>query len=166
MPNRYDRFFPQLLINEGGFSDNKNDPGGKTIYGITNRYFPIDYEAVAKDYFAGNFAQAKDTAYIFYKRNFYNPLYDSIQDEQLAFRLFDFGVNVNKDKAIEILQQSLGITNDGIFGVETLNSCNSKPNAYADYKSKLIAYYNDIVERNPNSAEFLGGWLRRLETTA
>jgi lysozyme family protein len=67
-------------------------------------------------------------------------------------------------KAIKILQDSLGITNDGIFGQNTLDVVNCR-DCYQSYLNEAEKYYRRIVYQNPEKTKFLKGWLARLRRT-
>ena len=160
MTDRFLKFFAKLIGNEGSYSDNKNDKGGKTIYGISHKSFPSQFDicyALWKD------SPTKALAYAqgFYFATFYKPIYENIHDEKLAFKLFDLGVNMYIVTAIRILQDSLGIPSDGIFGKCTLAAINSK-DCYQDYLHEAEKHYRQIVADDPTQAEFLKGWLARL----
>lgn len=153
---RFNKFFDELLFNEGGFSDDPDDSGGKTIYGISSRFFPETYKQIMDLFLQGKRDVAFQMAKKFYRKEFYNPLYNELKDYQLAFRIFDVGVNIGKKKAIKILQKCLGITADGIFGKMTLAKAN-EVNIYDTFVEKLEEYYKSL-----HQPKFEKGWLKRL----
>jgi len=163
MNERFKRFFTKLLLNEGGYSNDPLDSGGKTIYGITKRDYPDHFHLVYRLYKDGKTALAEQAASNFYFVEFYNPLYENIKDEQLAFRIFDFSVNAGKKRAVKILQRTInksGIYNldiDGIFGEKTLEAVNNL-DLNTMYVAELKGYYISL-----NQPRFIKGWLNRLK---
>ena len=168
--NRSDDFenaFSQLMENEGGFSNDKHDLGEKTIFGITIRDYPQVFCTIYQLYKEGNKALALKAAENFYRKEFWNPLYEEIPDSSLAFKIFDLSVNRGKRTAIKILQKVLyyefgkTIAIDGIFGQITLGAIKGLP-------SEIL--YNAYIKRNEESYKklstawrFLKGWLNRLK---
>lgn len=103
---------------EGEFSDNKNDSGGATKYGIT--------EAVAREFgYVGAMADMPmDTARAIYRANYWTKLnLDLIDDSSpdIAEELFDTGVNMGVEIAGQFLQTAL-------------NAFNKEGTLYADIK--------------------------------
>ena len=161
MTERFNKFFDNLMINEGVYSDDPKDSGGKTIYGIASKYHPESYQFISNLFFEGKKELAKQAAKNFYYSKYYNPLYEEIKDEKLAFRLFDFGVNAGIRRAVKLLQEVIKkdgqeIIIDGIFGRVTLSLTNTF-DFYCEYKKALKKYYESL-----NKPRFLTGWLNRL----
>lgn len=140
--------------NEGGFSDNPHDKGGKTIYGISSVYFPNDYERIITSPKSDHTKLCKE----FYLREFWNPLYEQLIDKKLAIRLFDLGVNVGKLKSVILLQRGICVKADGIFGGVTLRTTNEDEWAY----EKLIAEAEKHYKTRQDFNVFGKGWLNRL----
>ena len=100
----FDDAFERLLGNEGGYTNNPNDPGGETNWGICKRSYPdVDIKNLTKD-------QAK----IIYLRDFWNPLKDA--DPAIKFQAFDFAVNSGMQTAIRNLQAAIEVADDGHWG--------------------------------------------------
>lgn len=165
--NDFDNAFNKLMENEGGFSNDKHDLGRATIYGITSRDYPNDFNDIYYLFTHGQKNLALMRASSFYKRNFWNPLYEEIPDSSLAFKLFDLSVNRGKKTAVKLLQQTLffdfgqNLTVDGIFGLGTLGAIKMVVN------QDLL--YQKFIERNEASYRklttfwrFGKGWLNRL----
>ena len=143
-----------MLQNEGGYSDDPNDKGGKTKWGISQNAHPnVDVENLTA-------SQAE----MIYLKEYWNPLYTKI-DERLSTRLFDVSVNVGVKKAIQMLQYSLGfyfnedIRTDGVFGTKTLNAilANDQKSIYSMFVYVVSNYYADLENKL-----YLKGWLNRL----
>lgn len=161
MSERFQKFFEQLLKNEGIYSNDPLDKGGKTIYGISSRSFPQTFNLVYNLYQDGKKELAKAATMNFYRDRFYNTLYDDIKDVNMAFRLFDFGVNAGVKEAVLLLQEAIKLQGgeidvDGIFGPQTLRVINSS-NYYCAYVNRIEKFYTSL-----NQPRFIRGWLLRL----
>jgi len=170
MENRKDDFdnaFNQLILNEGGYSNDPVDPGGKTIYGVTSRDYPKEFDDIYYLFTHGQKQLALMRTKSFYKRTFWNPLYEDIPDSSLAFKIFDLSVNRGVKTAVKLLQQTLffdfgqNLTIDGVFGRGTLEALKSIVNTEL--------FYQKYIERNESSYKKLStfwkfgkGWLNRL----
>ena len=162
----FDNAFDKLILNEGGYSNDPIDKGGKTIYGITQRDFPVDFDRVYFLYKNGQKKLALLTAKNFYRRVFWNELYKEIPDSSLAFKLFDIGVNRSVRTAVKILQRTLyydfgkTLKVDGSFGHITLGAIKSVSSEV------LYKKYIDRLEKSYRSLKdfwyFGKGWLNRL----
>lgn len=104
----FDDCFNQLMVNEGIYSDDEHDSGGKTKYGIT--------EQVARDFgYKGEMRDlplsvAKDIA----KSWYWNKFHCEEMDGRIAFHIFDTAYNGGYP--IKWLQRALGVNDDGKFG--------------------------------------------------
>lgn len=158
-----------VLSHEGGYSNNPNDLGGETNYGISKRFLNannIDIKNI-KDI---TVSQAK----LIYYTYFWLPIKaEEINDNKIALMLFDTAVLCGKSKAIEFLQQAITlfvpITVDGIIGHETLGAINkiTESDFYREYLIDIFAtirkkFHIDIARSNSSQATFIKGWLNRV----
>jgi len=163
---KFDKAFKHLMDNEGGFSDDPIDVGGKTIYGIASRYHKEWFDMVYSLYKAGEIDAAKGYTRQFYKSEFWNDRYAFIKDSSLAFRLFDFGVNAGVKKSVKIFQRSSNFFQteklkvDGVFGQQTLSVCNfyTQERLYLLYTINIYLFYL----KRPTKWKHLRGWTLRL----
>jgi len=144
------------LRNEGGFSNNSNDPGGATNMGITQADMP------GQDISALTVAQA--VAY--YQEHFWKPFYSQILNQPVASKLFDLGVLFGVGTAVKILQSVLGVMDDGIFGAGTLQATNAaEPTGLLLlYKAAMVRRAQAVAVANPAESIFLTGWERRINS--
>ena len=173
----FNRYFDQLLEDEGGYVPTKRakkikDPGGATNYGISLRFLKSCSIDVAdlnndgvideKDIMILTPVQAK-TLYFKY---FWNPLYPEIRNIQLENRLFNLGVNIGRATAVKILQHSINkviqtklLKPDGRFGRKTLAAVKNvnQEKLYQQFIIDAEDYYRSL-----NKPQFINGWLRRL----
>ena len=118
MKGNFDECLALVLKDEGGWVNNKKDPGGETNLGVTKKTWekwtgetipPGGMKAVTP----------KDVIPL------YRAMYwDAVRGDELPngvdYALFDFAVNSGPARAIKTLQQILGTTPDGIFGPKTM----------------------------------------------
>jgi hypothetical protein len=104
---------------------------------------------------------------VFYKAEFYNTLYDNINDQLLGEKLFDMGVLMGVGTAVRLLQislaQGLNVVSDGKFGPITLAQMNAH-GSLPGYRVVLLNHCMDVINRNPAEAEDLGGWTVRINS--
>ena len=167
---RIDILIDEIIKNEGGFVDDKDDKGGATNFGITNKTLS-DYN--------NKVASVDDVkkmpvqlARLIYKRNYYEKPNISMLDTPVDLAIFDLCVNAGPYRAGVILQEACNICGsslfvDGKIGAKTaleanMHLINKKPilNAIADLR---VAFYRDIVKHNASQAKFLKGWIIRAE---
>lgn len=166
----FDNAFELLIKNEGVYSNLAKDPGKRTIFGISEKHHPNDFQKVYQMYIEGNYRIALLLAKIFYKKNFWDDRYKQIKDSSLAFKLFDTSVNLGKKTAIRLLQRVLRYTYNleqddrGVFDQQTLDNINlvisrfGADNLYENFIEVTKNYYKSLK----NFIHFGKGWLSRL----
>ena len=162
---RFERIFDYLLRVEGGYSDDKNDKGGKTKFGII--------EEEARDFgYKGNMQDlTKDFAKNIYLKKYYlgNKL-DKVINDKVALSICDWAVNSDRNgtKNAQIAINQLTNANldvDGIIGSKTLEALNSAdPEKFLEvYHNLQRIYYKGKVEADRTQEGFLTGWLNRVQ---
>ena len=156
---KFEKAFEYIIQNEGGYVFEKNDSGGETKFGITNRSYP---SLNIRDL---TFEDAKK---IYYRDFWQKGKFEEIDDEKVATQVFDLSVNLGIRSAVTVLQRALRsvgetVQEDGLMGPETLlATLNSDPRCLlAAIKSEAAGYYRQIVAKNPSQQKFLKGWLNR-----
>ena len=150
-----------VFKNEGEYSNNSNDSGGETKYGISKSAYPnLDIKDLTKD-------KARE---IYFQDYFKKSSAHLIVDEDLAIKFFDLVVNLGQVQATKNLQRALkifspNIKDDGILGSLTLNAINSlnKLQSFGllcSLKTETAYFYKSIA--TGKNAIFLKGWLNRL----
>lgn len=117
-----------VFMFEGGFVDHPNDPGGATMYGITEKVARVNgYTGEMKDL-------PKELADEIYTREYvYGPGYDKVivRIPAVGHKLVDSGVNLGTTKQTKSLQKALNALNagktpdikeDGVMGASTLTA--------------------------------------------
>ena len=162
---RFERIFDYLLRVEGGYSDDENDKGGKTKYGITEeearKYgYKGDMQDLTKD-FAKN---------IYLKKYYLGNKLDKVVNDKVALSICDWAVNSGRNgtKNAQIAINQLTNANldvDGIIGNKTLEALNSvDPEKFLEvYHNLQRIYYKGKVEADRTQEGFLTGWLNRVQ---
>lgn len=162
-----DEFIPFLIDRiEGVESNDPDDPGGHTVWGISKRWHPEMYQ---------NGPPTREQAEQFYRDHYKKLLIyvERIQNKELAYSIFDHAVNEGTWDSVRILQScanevSYKLTDalkvDGVLGPRTLYVCN----VFDHYEERngfnplLIAFQAMracvYMTRNPKYAR---GWLKR-----
>lgn len=165
---RIDEFIKKLLPFEGGYCNRQNDRGGATNFGIT--------ESVARAHgYTGDMrAIPVEIVTQIYYTDYYKRIgLSNISSDELAFELFEMGVNQGVSSAIKAFQTASNIisnTNlviDGVLGDKTINAMISINTKNIKKYIKIINIiqgqrYIDICLKNPSQRVFLSGWLRRV----
>lgn len=150
--------FQFTLGNEGNYSNDPNDSGGETKYGISKRQYPH--------------INIKDLTIEEAKRIYFHDYWDvgfDMINGKIAKRLFDLGVNLGLKTSIKLIQKTLNkyynseLKEDGSLGGKTIEAIKSKNNEslYSLFIFETSLYYQEISERKNNKVYF-AGWLNRL----
>jgi len=162
---RFEKIFDYLLRVEGGYSNDENDKGGKTKFGI------IEEEARKYGYKGDMQDLTKDFAKNIYLKKYYlgNKL-DKVVNDKVALSICDWAVNSGRNgtKNVQIAVNQLTNANldvDGIIGNKTLEALNSvDPEKFLEvYHNLQRIYYKGKVEANRTQERFLTGWLNRVQ---
>ena len=144
-----------IIKREGPPSNDPNDAGGRTAYGISEKANPAAWAHGAP-------TEAEARA-IYMQKYVVTPGFDKIKDPQLQAQLIDFGVNSGPMIAIQKLQEILHVKVDGIMGPQTIVICNGMNSD--DINTSLVVtrikMIGQIVSKNPSQLKFLNGWLNR-----
>jgi lysozyme family protein len=135
---------------EGGYSDNRNDPGGETKWGIAKRYYPdIDIKNLTQ----------KDATYI-YKRDYWERYKCSMVSDHIGFLFFDTVLHQGGDFATRALQRITGADVDGILGPKTAEA--SEFAKIENLAQERINRCNERIADNSDLEEFRRGWNNRI----
>ena len=161
---RFNKFLDYIFEVEGGFTDDENDRGGKTKYGI------IEEEARKFGYTGDMRNLTKDFAKnIYFKKYYLGNKLDKIIDDRVALSIFDWAVNSGGRgiKKAQIVANKFGanLVIDGIIGNKTLEAINGiNPEAFLkEYHEMQRTFYKNLAARDDSQEGFLKGWLNRVE---
>ncbi len=117
---------------EGRPTDDPDDPGRATVYGISQRFNPdVHWPPSRED-----------------ARNFYGRLWARIGCDRLppklGFALFDTAVNQGAAWAIKTLQLALGVDQDGVVGPLTTEAAERalQPEVLDNFLARRANYYS------------------------
>lgn len=173
--DKFDFAVKVILAHEGGYSNDLNDPGGITNYGITLRFLQennIDLNADGtidgRDIKMMTCAQAIGI----YKKYWWDKYkYDNINDQYNATKVFDMAVNIGPVPAHKITQVAINsflqlqtpITVDGLLGDKTFSTMNCIiPNdLLIKMRELLTQHYERLIAANHKLETFRKGWMMR-----
>lgn len=153
---------------EGGYSDHKCDRGGKTNFGITQATLDMA-RTVLLDAPKEVCDLTKEEAKIIYNRFYWGKCACEYLPEPLNLIVFDSAVNCGNSRAVKWLQEVIGTKADGLAGPMTKTLVGTEIGRVGvrdisrRYIDKRRDFYDDIVERHPNQAVFLKGWMNRVD---
>jgi lysozyme family protein len=155
--------FEDLIKHEGGVSDDRDDPGGKTIYGIASNRNP---EAFARVWDAQDrLAEARN----YYWFQWWQKHGMSKLPAMLGKRVFQCAVNMGYPAAVKVLQRALRnvsgepLKDDGVIGPHTQAALdNSNPfEVLIAFRAEQAGHYRELIARNPKLAKYAAGWENR-----
>lgn len=149
----FDRAMDWILEAEGPDTNDPNDPGGYTRFGISKRAHPdVDVPNLTRG-----------AAERIYRRDYWNPIQGESLPPVLAFVLFDAAVNQGVKRAVLLFQEALGVQKDGVVGPRTVASARELDMAILSLFLRLRARaYIDLAVMKPKFYRYLDGWLTRL----
>lgn len=146
----FDAIISRVLANEGGYTNNPNDPGGETNFGISKRAYPqLNIATISR-------ADAVEI----YRRDFWVRIHGDELPQAVAYQALDAAVNHGIDTTVRMLQRALGVADDGHFGPVTLAAV-----AHADSRDVVLNFNAerlDFYARLSTFAAFGRGWTRRI----
>jgi lysozyme family protein len=154
----FDKAFDFVIGNEGGYVNDRYDAGGETKWGISKKQYPnLDLKNLTQE-------QAKEI----YKKDYWSPIYDQLNNPNLAIRVFDMAVNSGVRNAHFILQKAVNacggsLTLDGDLGKKTLHAANQLHSGFLLERFRVERYnfYKRCVDTSPVRIKFLKGWMGR-----
>lgn len=168
----------KTLSYEGFYSNDPDDSGKETIYGISRVNHPTsslwtevdNYKTMVDITTKSGLSQFKklcDNCYtlqqevqrIYMKNYWYKIKGDFLADQSNANNLFDFAVNAGVSTAVKIAQKLVGVPIDGIFGTKTLEAVDDYQGFCNAYSNKRIEYYESL-----NKPKYIKGWTNRANS--
>ncbi len=166
MDERFERFFKDILRHEGGYSNDKDDLGGETKYGISKKSYPhLDIKNLTVEH----------AKVIYYYDYFVKGKFDEIAkiSFQVASKGCDIAINCGIHKSHVILVDAINefkpeykiskIDTDYLLFLQKI-VLTRRLSSYIDAIIKhQTNYYISLVEKNPKLSKFLNGWLKRAK---
>jgi lysozyme family protein len=178
----FDQAFQKTVGVEGRYSNDPNDPGGETAFGLTVGF------ARAHGYTGPMLAMTADNARNLYRRGIWDllrlDLIDAISPT-IALEVFDSAVNLGTGVPIPWLQQWLNALNrqgkdypdqavDGHFGQVGANAlkqflarrgAKGEKVLLAALNAEQAVYYRQVVTKRDRSEDYLFGWMANRVVT-
>ena len=165
MAATFDRCLGVVFDAEGGFSDNPDDRGGPTNFGISAGFLEsIGYGKTPEE-------MTRDEARELYQKYFWAPVRGDDLPPPVALVVFDMAVNSGVKTAVRRLQYVLNnyqaMDVDGAMGPRTLAAVQSAYHLYntiflGELLNSRREYYADLIRKNPSQGVFARGWNNRL----
>ncbi|MFV0293865.1 MAG: holin-associated N-acetylmuramidase [Paracoccus sp. (in: a-proteobacteria)] len=177
-----DEIAAEIVVREGGYVNDPDDPGGATKYGVTigtMRRLGMDLNRDGKVDNLDVKALGKEQATSIFKEHYFRRPGIARLPEALHATVFDMYVNAGAN-AVKILQRlvsRMGFTarDDGIIGPRTIAAVNAAasaaPHHIVDaYGIERRNYYYSLADKRKNSRKYAttrtgkkGGWITRAE---
>jgi lysozyme family protein len=83
----------------------------------------------------------------------------------IDYAVFDFSVNAGSNRSIKLLQQAVGVVDDGLIGPATLKAVNNSDlkETLEQFSAAKESFYKGIVDKNQTQVKFIKGWLARID---
>jgi len=177
----YGRSLQFVLDREGIQSQDKDDPGGHTVFGVARKFWPhwegwkivdainLKHRSKAdRDRALEESIPLKRMVRVFYYDNFWLANSCDKLPFQVALPLFDFALNSRAKVARQAFQRAVGADPDGVIGPATIRRLSTKLKrtsalsiGMAVTDARLMRYVRR-VQQGKSPAKYLGGWMRRI----
>jgi len=165
----FERAFEFLLRFEGERSQDKDDRGGLTIYGIAERYHPTACAAAEAALSSGDKRAAQRIAAEVYKKEYWSRINGEALRPAVAIALFDASVNLGVHRSVRLLQRSLVLIGaqvqvDGLIGPATISAANMfvDERVWMRINRLRLDCYAGLVASDPVKRKYLLGWVNRV----
>lgn len=170
------------------WSNDPDDLGGETVYGISKRSFPnwecwdriaeikkslnktetngLDYALELSNKVAVNYPFIEQKAKSLYKNIYWDKFNgDEIPNERFANGSLLITVNAGFKNGMKVIQRSLGLDDDGIYGPKTRAALSKvNDNSVELLRQEQIKYYDMIIVKRPVNEKYRQGWYNRANS--
>lgn len=159
--DKFQRCIGFVIHEEGGFVNDRNDPGGATKYGISLRAHRTDIGDLDHD---GDIDAddvkllTVDQAIQIYNDEYWFEIRGEALPTALALAMLDTAVNCGYTRATKLLQASCAAPVDGIFGPDTLRRALKLPGT----GDLLLANRRRFYRSLSSFPRYGNGWLARV----
>lgn len=150
----FETAFDLLITHEGGYSNHPDDPGGATMYGVT------EVVARAEGYTGPMRELTLDFAKSIYRKRYWDACRCDQMPDALRYPLFDAAVNSGPGQAIKWLQSAVGVKVDGTLGPVTQQAVNMA--APQPTRQKMVGNRLRFMTNLSSWPSFSKGWSRRI----
>ena len=143
-------------------TDDPDDHGGKTKYGISQKQYPdLDIDNLTED-----------QAMAILEEDYWQKYHlEQIENQALANQIFFLIINVGPQYAIQIVQIAANVCGrglmrlaiDGVMGSKTIQIVNSLADGWLSNRIRLeaISYYLQLTDHDKTQIRYFRGWVRR-----
>ena len=169
----FTKAFELMIVHEGGYGNDQDDPGGETYKGVARKIFS-KWEGWTKvdllkrqSGFPANLdkdTELQASVEDFYRVTFWDKMNgDQITNQEVASSIFDFGVNAGFGTSASLAQLVIGANTDGVIGPDSIVCINNFDSDHflAAFTVAKIARYVNIVKKRPTSRKYFYGWVIR-----
>lgn len=150
----FNEAFEKLIGHEGGYVNHPKDPGGETMYGVTHRVArKHGYQGPMREL---PLEKAKEIACCEY----WTGVRADELPAEVRFDVFDTSYNSGPPRAIKLLQQAVGVDDDGVFGPLTMQAV-KQMNGYR-LSARFNGYRLQFLTDLNTWGTFGKGWARRV----
>ena len=175
----FDIAFPPILVHEGGYVNDPDDPGGETYQGIARKMHPdwLGWTIIDLLKKHGSFPvslHSSDEKEIlkqldfevksFYYSNFWMKIQgDKLTNQKVADSIFDFAINAGIPVSISLAQSVVNAKPDGVIGPKTIDAINGFDASHflAAFTLTKIIRYVAICNKRQISKKYFFGWVVR-----
>jgi len=154
----WNKSFDLVIVNEGGFVDNKLDPGGATNWGCTQAVWEgyIGHKVSVDDMKA----LTKEDVKPLYKKRYWDAIHGDAIPSGLDYCLFDCAINSGVNRSAKIIQEIVGVFADGAIGNNTVSAITqlNPVTAINEFCDKRQAF----LESLKTFPVFGKGWTKRV----
>lgn len=145
MKNNFNDCLDRLLKDEGGYTNNTNDSGGPTNFGITLKDYQlyINKQGTAKDVKE----MAVDEARQIYRTKYWDALSCDSLPNGVDYTCFDYGVNSGLGRPRKALQRF-----KSKVGADLINAINNE----------RVTFLKALEASQPKDKVFDAGWMKRV----
>jgi lysozyme family protein len=158
MIQNFDKSLAAVLVHEGGYVFNKNDPGGMTNLGCTKAVWeehcghPVDEKTMRG-------LTPQDVGPL-YRQKYWDKVCGDDLPAGVDYIVFDAAINSGPGRAAKWLQACVGVEPDGGIGPKTLAAVRDfdAKQLIEDYTKRRLSFLMDL----PTWDTFGKGWTRRV----
>lgn len=138
---------------DGWYTNDQNDPGGETKWGICARYNPgVDIKRLTRD----------GALEIFHDK-YWVPCSCEEMPPRVAIAVFDCAVIPGPDRAIAMLQEAAGVSQDGLVGQATIRAAHGMGD---EQIAVMLAARAKFFATRKKFDRYGDGWLKRMALLA
>ena len=157
MQSNWEKSVEFVIEQEGEYTNDSNDPGGETKWGISKKSYPtLDIKNLTQD-------QAK----AIYESDYWNLVNGDELPNGLDLAVFDMAVNQGVGTAIKLLQKHLGTKEDGVFGPITLAKAKAiTQRQILVFLARRLEAYMTLMTKNTKLLSYAINWFYRVVALA